>query len=767
MSADTVAVVFPGQGSQRIGMGADFYREFPIARAVFEEASDAISEDLLHICTERDTRLHRTEFTQPCVLAMSIAAYRTLTEDFGLVATLFGGHSLGEYTALVAAGALNLTDAVRLVHSRGRLMASAVPEGSGTMAALILSGIADTVAARVAVNAGAEIANENSPAQLVISGTRESLTAARAALAAALPELRFVPLRVSGPFHSRLMASAETEFAAELRGYLPRIDSSCATAVTSNFTGDFHRVDELAQNLVHQIGSPVRWLSNMRALTARTDTLYEVGPTTPLTPLFVAIGSAPVGISTVDTARAAAVAESDTGAGDFVGARLPAPANTDDPALQLGSSVFRRAHGTGLAYAIGGMWLGIGGPDLVARAARSGVLAYLGTDGLSADRIRTDLHRLGSELPSHAPWGANLTDDPRRPAAAGELLALFRECDVPRVEISGMHMPTAALVRYRFGDLASVPMLDASGPDLQSATAAPRPVMVKVTGIAAARAFLDPPPPRMLDELVALGQLSASEAALAAVTPMADDLCAAGEADGISLSDLLPAIVQLRDESRYPAAVRVGAAGGLGSGAAVAAAFVMGADFVLTGSVNQCTVEAALGEAAKDLLARTDIADFVAVPSADRFEIGGRDFAVGKGGFFAARANLLHHHYLDGVPSEAALADARRWLPADLVEELLPGDTPVADFRDRMGRALRRFLVDSARQATVAGPEERTAFHLRSGPALGAFNRTVRNTPLRDWRNRHVDDIAETLMRDAATVLAGSASTWAGRAVNE
>lgn len=303
MNADTVAVVFPGQGSQRNGMGADFCREFPVARAVFEEAGDALGEDLLRLCTERDPRLHRTEFTQPCVLTMSIAAYRTLTEHFGLAATLFGGHSLGEYTALVAAGAMSLTDAVRLVHSRGQLMARAVPEGTGAMAALILPDIAGTSAARIATNAGAEIANENSPAQLVISGKREALTAARAALAEALPELRFVPLRVSGPFHSRLMATAETEFAAELRAFLPRIDTSRAGAVTSNVTGGFHRPDELAQNLIRQIGSPVHWLSNMRALTARTDTLYEVGPTTPLTPLFTAIGAAPIGISTVDTAR--------------------------------------------------------------------------------------------------------------------------------------------------------------------------------------------------------------------------------------------------------------------------------------------------------------------------------------------------------------------------------------------------------------------------------------------------------------------------------
>lgn len=282
-------VVFPGQGAQRTGMGVDFCAEFPAARAVFAEASEAVGEDLYAICAERDPRLHRTEYTQPCVLTVQVAAYRVAVAETGLRPAAFGGHSLGEYTALVAAGVLDLADAVRLVRTRGRLMQRAVPEGEGAMAALILPAIAATDAAELVAAAGAEIANENSPDQVVISGTTESVTAARGLLAERLPALRFVPLRVSAPFHSRLMSGIEPEFAAHLADCAPRLRPGRATVVTSNYTGQFHRPDTLADHLVRQISAPVRWTDNMRVLAAAGE-ICEIGPSTPLVKFFGAIG---------------------------------------------------------------------------------------------------------------------------------------------------------------------------------------------------------------------------------------------------------------------------------------------------------------------------------------------------------------------------------------------------------------------------------------------------------------------------------------------
>ncbi|WP_280412764.1 acyltransferase domain-containing protein, partial [Nocardia asiatica] len=299
-------IVFPGQGAQRTGMGADFCAEFAVARDTFAEASAAVGEDLLRICAERDPRLHRTEYTQPCVLTMEIAAYRVLTTEFDMRPVAFGGHSLGEYAALVAAGVLDLADGVRLVRTRGALMQRAVPEGAGAMAALILPDIADSEVAEFVAEAGAEVANDNSTDQLVISGGSDAIAAARAVLAERLPDLRFVPLRVSAPFHSRWMRGIEAEFADHLAECAPRIRAAHAVVVTSNYTGEFHRPDTLTEHLVRQISAPVRWTANMRALLRSGTPRYEVGPSAPLSKFFATLGAPVTRIATVGDLRALA-----------------------------------------------------------------------------------------------------------------------------------------------------------------------------------------------------------------------------------------------------------------------------------------------------------------------------------------------------------------------------------------------------------------------------------------------------------------------------
>lgn len=297
-------IVFPGQGAQRTGMGADFCAEFPLARDTFAEASDAVGEDLLRICAERDPRLHRTEYTQPCVLTMEIAAYRVLSAEFGVRPVAFGGHSLGEYAALVAADVFDLADGVRLVRTRGGLMQRAVPEGAGAMAALILPDIAGSGVSDLVAEAGAEVANDNSTDQLVISGGSDAIAAARVILAERLPDLRFVPLRVSAPFHSRWMRGIETEFAGHLAECAPRLRAERAVAVTSNYTGEFHRPETVTEHLVRQISAPVRWTANMRALLRSGTPRYEVGPSAPLSKFFATLGAPVTRIATVRDLRA-------------------------------------------------------------------------------------------------------------------------------------------------------------------------------------------------------------------------------------------------------------------------------------------------------------------------------------------------------------------------------------------------------------------------------------------------------------------------------
>jgi len=289
-SESSIALVFPGQGSQRAGMARDFHSQFAAAREVFAEASAAADVDLGSICFGDDGRLDLTEYTQPSILTAEIAMLRVLEQEFGLRAGVLAGHSLGEYTALVAAGVMKVGDAAWLVRRRGALMQRAVPAGQGAMLAVVgsrleLGEIRDKLA-------GLEVdaANHNSPSQIVVSGSATDVEAARSRLEA--KGRRLIPLKVSAPFHSRLMRGVEPEFAAELASVTLNVEP--APRVAANFTGGFHTAaaEEIRQNLVRQVSGTVRWVDNMRALQTRASRVIEIGPGRPLSGFFRDIGVA-------------------------------------------------------------------------------------------------------------------------------------------------------------------------------------------------------------------------------------------------------------------------------------------------------------------------------------------------------------------------------------------------------------------------------------------------------------------------------------------
>ena len=289
----TVAV-FPGQGSQRQGMGKDFYDQIAVCRQTYEEASDALGLDIASICFNEDPRLNLTEFTQPCIVTTEVAMLRGLAEKYGFNADYFGGHSLGEFTALTAAGVMPFTDTVQIVRQRGKLMQEAVPVGVGSMAAVISEGIDVAALKALLADLAMDVANINSANQVVISGD-----------AAALPEAekrckelfqaktyRFVQLNVSAPFHSRYMKKIEEPFAATLKRFSPSFNVHNAFRVTSNYRGSFHAasVDEVMNNLVSQLSHPVLWRDNMQTLAARAAGVFEIGPGRPLRDFFKTAG---------------------------------------------------------------------------------------------------------------------------------------------------------------------------------------------------------------------------------------------------------------------------------------------------------------------------------------------------------------------------------------------------------------------------------------------------------------------------------------------
>jgi [acyl-carrier-protein] S-malonyltransferase len=274
----TAAFVFPGQGAQRVGMGRELLEASAAARAVFERADEALGEPLSRLILEGPADdLTLTANTQPAILTVSIAALEALREQVQITPQFVAGHSLGEFSALVAAGALELGDAVRTTRARGTFMQEAVPPGEGAMAAVIGKDPAEVADACDDAGEGEVVspANFNSPGQIVISG--HAAAVARASKLLADAGGRVIPLKVSAPFHCSLMAPA----AARLDDFLGGIEvSDPAIPVVTNVealpNSSGARVREL---LVKQVTSPVRWTDTIQQLVdAKVDTFIELGP---------------------------------------------------------------------------------------------------------------------------------------------------------------------------------------------------------------------------------------------------------------------------------------------------------------------------------------------------------------------------------------------------------------------------------------------------------------------------------------------------------
>lgn len=274
-----IAFIFPGQGSQHAGMGKDLADNFPVARRVFEEANDALGFDLAALCYNGpEDELKLTANTQPAILATSVAALRVLESQTGLVPAFAAGHSLGEYSALVCAGALSFADAVRTVRKRGTFMQEAVPVGTGSMAAILGldADVLDAVCREAEQGQVVSPANYNSDGQVVIAGHSEAVTRA-IELAKAKGAKRAMPLPVSAPFHCSLMVPAGERLADVLAGIaVHELAFPVITNVEAAPNQDSGRVREL---LVRQVSAPVRWEETVACMVGLgVDRYIEIGP---------------------------------------------------------------------------------------------------------------------------------------------------------------------------------------------------------------------------------------------------------------------------------------------------------------------------------------------------------------------------------------------------------------------------------------------------------------------------------------------------------
>ena len=271
------AFVFPGQGSQSVGMLSELAASHSQVNEVFSEASDVLGYDLWEVVqNDADGKLNQTDVTQPAMLAAGIAVYRTLNVQKELQPAFMAGHSLGEYTALVASGSMTLAQGVTLVEKRGRLMQAAVPEGHGAMAAVL--GLEDQQVVDLCdqTEGVVEAVNFNSPGQVVIAGSKAAVDLAMA-LATEAGASRVVPLPVSVPSHCSLMKPAADELAKTLTE-MDLIMPSIPVLHNVNYTVSTS-VDEIKELLVKQLYQPVQWVETVNAMKSHgVDSLYELGP---------------------------------------------------------------------------------------------------------------------------------------------------------------------------------------------------------------------------------------------------------------------------------------------------------------------------------------------------------------------------------------------------------------------------------------------------------------------------------------------------------
>jgi PfaD family protein len=452
------------------------------------------------------------------------------------------------------------------------------------------------------------------------------------------------------------------------------------------------------------------------------------------------------------------------GAGPVPGAgRIPAARLSD-----LGSPAFLEAFGVRAACVAGAMAGGIASVELVVAMARGGLLGEYGAGGLSLAQVEADLQRLQAAAPEGAAWGANLLHNPVEPEVESRTVDLFLASGVKIASASAFMTLTPAVVRYRFSGISV-------GPD--GVPRSPQRLIAKVSRPEVAERFLRPPPEALLRELVAAGALRADEARMAADLPVAEHVT--GEADSGGHTDhrplvvLIPLLLGLRDRvqaeqayARFGVHLGVGAAGGIGDPRGVLAAFTLGADYIVTGSINQATREAGTSDRVKALLAEAGMADVASAPAPDMFELGAQVQVLSKGSMYPARARKLHELYRAYGGIAELPADEREKLERTVFRRSLDevwaetrafwaGRDPrevtraEADPRHQMALTFRWYLGMSSRWARVGDPDRVRDYQVWCGPAIGAFNAWAAGGPFEAAAGRGVVEINEALMRGA------------------
>jgi PfaD family protein len=446
----------------------------------------------------------------------------------------------------------------------------------------------------------------------------------------------------------------------------------------------------------------------------------------------------------------------------------------------LGSAAFRSAFGLRYAYVMGAMANGITSVDMVAAAGRAGMIGFFGAAGLSPDQIESAIAQIKTLLPQ-GPYGFNLIHSPHEPDLEATVVDLYLRQGVPHISAAAYLRLTLPLVRYRLHGIHRNP---------QGRVVCPNRVVAKVSRVEVARQFLAPAPEKLVARLVEDGTLSAAQAALARSVPVASDLTAeadsGGHTDNRQALTLLPTMMNLRDEMthrfNYAAPISVGLAGGIATPEAAAAAFAMGADYILTGTVNQACIESGTSDRVRQMLAEAQQADVAMAPAADMFEMGVKVQVLKRGTMFALRAQKLYDHYRTHDRWEALPAKERQVLERDFFQcsfeeewrqtcEFFKRRDPrqieraAQDPHHKMALVFRAYLGKSSQWANSGAPSRQMDYQIWCGPAIGAFNQWTRGSFMQSPDRRECVGVGLNLLLGAAVVARTNALRQQGVAL--
>ena len=445
--------------------------------------------------------------------------------------------------------------------------------------------------------------------------------------------------------------------------------------------------------------------------------------------------------------------------GELVGIVPPLQASS------LGAPSFLKDHGVGNAYIAGAMANGIASENLVIAMGKAGYLSFFGAGGLHPRRVEQAIGKIQGEI-GNSPYGFNLLHNPFEPSLEEATVALYLKYGVKRVSAAAYLGLTPHVVWYRLNGLS----LDPSG-----AIVVKNHIFAKVSRSEVARAFMAPAPKSIVDSLLREGKITPQEAELSQRIPMASDITAeadsGGHTDQRPLVTMLPTFLSLRDEAMqkfaYDLPLRVGCGGGISTPQSVAAAFAMGADYVLTGSINQMCAESGTSEEVKQLLAKMEPHDVIMAPAADMFEMGVKLQVLRKGTMFPMRAQKLYDLYqayssLDEIPAsvlstiEAQIfqkpindvwSETKAFFEDRDPSQVVRAET---DPKHKMALVFRWYLGKSSLWAISGDSDRRMDFQIWAGPATGAFNEWAKGSYLEAYNKRSAVDIASQLMNGAA-----------------